>query len=60
MVGTRKTKKNFLKILVSCAPNRGPKFQKYDFFREKCFFSCSNFLFAAIWQLWHVPLERTL
>ena len=39
MVGTLKPMKNFKKILVSSAPNRGPKFQKkYDFFdKNACF-----------------------
>jgi len=48
MVGTRKPMKNLKKILVSSAPNREPKFQKLNFFLEKCLFSCFNFLFADI------------
>src|SRR6218665_3698064 len=43
MVGTQKPKKNSLKILVSSAPNRGPKCRSIRFLREKCLFSCSNF-----------------
>ena len=44
MVSTRKQVKNFLKILVSSAPNRGPTFKKIQYFGENAGFLALIFL----------------
>jgi len=49
LIFTQKPMKNFEKILVSSVPNRGTKFQKYDFFKKNACFPATTFYMQLYW-----------